>query len=542
MKNTTVLLLIGFCFLLFNACTPESKTLSNIEIDARTAYPDIPGKDFYAQIAPKAQTFEIFGNTDTVVVAEKGTIIAIPAHCFINETGAVESGNITFTVIEVVDKSSMMLSGLQTISGGQPLVSEGMIFLDATSAGKPLTIAEGNNLSITMPTMENNYQVTELQLFTGTYNSNNQMDWTATGRLKTNGLITIPAKYLDLSFTEGYGYQALPYPYDEDTFNTNPTEVRNTILLLDPKFNNTVITTREFKMRLLDIETISWEITAQKMKETNTLNFNGITMEMTLINIYMNNCNNTLRYCDSLAYAFLLEKSITMSLTNHYDNNSVNYLTVFKKYLDQQLPGVVEFPAFDFTSSNIRELLQNAGYTSSEISYFISTYNMREQVIAEYETAYNKVRAEQLEKYKKYQQTQSQIKTIYNTFETSNLGWINCDYFFKDSSAKPVNLIATLDSTKKYDFIQVILVLDDYNLLIQGVVINKGTVSITGKVTPYTKLPVGAKATLMAIGSINGEPCFEQKSIEIKEIQEIKLNPTVTTTENIVDAIKQINT
>ena len=162
---------------------------------------------------------------------------------------------------------------------------------------------------------------------------------------------------------------------------------------------------------------------------------------------------------------------------------------------------------------------------------------MREQVIAEYETAYNKVRAEQLEKYKKYQQTQSQIKTFYNTFETSKLGWINCDYFFKDSSAKPVNLIATLDSTKKYDFIQVILVLDDYNLLIQGNIINTGTVSITGKVAPYTKLPIGAKATLIAFGSKDGLSLYDSEEFIISEATTIALNPESKPMDQIVNAI-----
>lgn len=121
--------------------TMPSKKLNNKELNA-----------FFAANRKEAQQ-QYFLNAEQgiVLIGKQGTVIKIPANCFVDETGNIATGKITFTMQEVYSYQDMILQNLTTTSDGQQLETGGMLYLEAKdTAGSTLSIREGMRISATM--------------------------------------------------------------------------------------------------------------------------------------------------------------------------------------------------------------------------------------------------------------------------------------------------------------------------------------------------------------------------------------------------------
>jgi len=77
-------------------------------------------------------------------------------------------------------------SGLATQSNGQLLISNGMINIDVTVGGETVALAEGKELTVSMPTMGKNMK--GFQMFTGD-GQNWEVD---SSMILEDGLIAVP--------------------------------------------------------------------------------------------------------------------------------------------------------------------------------------------------------------------------------------------------------------------------------------------------------------------------------------------------------------
>lgn len=130
--------------------------------------------------AEQTQQYTIDGTKDNKLVAEQGTTFWIAAGSLVLEDGSLPTAPIEVTIREAYSYSDMILNGLSTHASDQLLETGGMVYIEATADGKPLTIKEGQAVPIALPGTE--FQ-SDMQLFTGEVDAHNNVEnWAVTER------------------------------------------------------------------------------------------------------------------------------------------------------------------------------------------------------------------------------------------------------------------------------------------------------------------------------------------------------------------------
>lgn len=125
-----------------------------------------------AKFAP-ATTKAIIPNAKTEFVNGKsGTVAMVDATAFVHENGSPVTGPIEFTMTEINTKAGLILGNLPTVSDGKPLYSGGVVYLEATSEGKPLKLAPGKTIELQFEEKDPN-----MILFGGVQDTNGAMNW-----------------------------------------------------------------------------------------------------------------------------------------------------------------------------------------------------------------------------------------------------------------------------------------------------------------------------------------------------------------------------
>ncbi|RZS98935.1 hypothetical protein [Aquimarina brevivitae] len=120
--------------------------------------------------AENVQSFAITAETGGEVQGEEGTILSFGPNAFEDQNGNPVTGSVTIELLEVYDKSKMVLAKLPT-NGKRPdgtvetLKSGGEFFINATQAGENLTLA--TNFMLFAPAAEFDEG---MQLFNGVAN------------------------------------------------------------------------------------------------------------------------------------------------------------------------------------------------------------------------------------------------------------------------------------------------------------------------------------------------------------------------------------
>lgn len=138
--------------------------------------PDCEGKEncFTPENMIPSQYLDINTDADTVVVGNQGLVLVIPAHAFTDENGNPVSGHVQLELKEALDPATIMLSGLSTVSGSDPLETGGMFYLDARQNGKKLRISNEGILAH-VPALE---QKPGMMLYDGERKPDGSINWT----------------------------------------------------------------------------------------------------------------------------------------------------------------------------------------------------------------------------------------------------------------------------------------------------------------------------------------------------------------------------
>jgi hypothetical protein len=255
----------------------------------------IPATPATPAILP-THSFILDGSRDTVIETPAGIVFAIPAGCFL-EDGKAVLGPVTLEVREALDPASIMKAGLSTRSGDQLLETGGMFFVNALRGGKTLTIDATKGIYTEIPT---DTVRPGMALYTGRLRTDGIIDWVNPRPLETDlvpvditGLDFYPPHYLDS--LRHWGYDAFDKPstdslyfsmaaqagYGSDTAYTpcgiDPAKVRT---IWGPRFQNTLLSTREFEARM------SWI---------------HRTMNEAILDLYVNHLDRALYQVDSMA-------------------------------------------------------------------------------------------------------------------------------------------------------------------------------------------------------------------------------------------------
>jgi hypothetical protein len=133
------------------------------------------------------QNFSFNAAKGTVLEGEKGTVLQIPANCFVDSEGNVVTGEISFLLQEAYSYSDMLFQNLSTVSNGEILETGGMLFIEAKDeAGNVLAIQEGAEITAAMASTA--AKMPKMQTFEGVVDSiTNSVDWVATNQSVRSG-------------------------------------------------------------------------------------------------------------------------------------------------------------------------------------------------------------------------------------------------------------------------------------------------------------------------------------------------------------------
>lgn len=114
------------------------------------------------------QTFRIDTERDTLLKSQAGTTIRIFKNTFVNSNGENVIGSVEIEFKEALTTFDMVLANLTTTTDGKMLQTGGMIYINATSNGQQLAIAENMAIGVILPTDK---VVEGMQLFDGVEDS-----------------------------------------------------------------------------------------------------------------------------------------------------------------------------------------------------------------------------------------------------------------------------------------------------------------------------------------------------------------------------------
>ncbi|NII23483.1 hypothetical protein HB364_00220 [Pseudoflavitalea sp. X16] len=141
--------------------------VTNTATNATTAMQQL--NSFYKQLEKEGQQFVIDINKDTILTGKEGTRLSVPAQAFSFKNGSpIQAGNITIVLREYYSYEDILAAKLSTTSGGEQLISGGMVHIAAKLNEQEVKIAPRKNIQLEMPTKQYDEQ---MQLFQGTRSS-----------------------------------------------------------------------------------------------------------------------------------------------------------------------------------------------------------------------------------------------------------------------------------------------------------------------------------------------------------------------------------
>jgi len=130
--------------------------------------------------AGERQRYTIDPTKNTRLIGKQGTSLWIPAGSLVAADGVAPAGPVTIVLEEAYAMEDMLVKGLHTTAGDRLLETGGMIYLEASVAGRPLELASGQSLKVALPTAE---AMEGMELFNGSIDAEGRLaDWQPAGQ------------------------------------------------------------------------------------------------------------------------------------------------------------------------------------------------------------------------------------------------------------------------------------------------------------------------------------------------------------------------
>ncbi|MEO0468231.1 MAG: hypothetical protein AAF206_01325 [Bacteroidota bacterium] len=456
----------------------------------------------FESIRPPSQIYQVQAEKDQVVSGKDGTSVFVPQNAFVDASGKPVEGEIQIELVEAVKKSDFIRANLQTISDGQPLISEGMLYINATANGQPLQLAEGKTLQIDLPQVGAGEE--PASLFSGSFDADGNLNWTQMGEME-NRMIPLPLEmfvFEDPMFYPPVEVVEGKYSYGLDS-----------LLFKNSRFQNTFVSTRAFQRRYFAMRLADQQINRARWFMEGPFAIEEMVHPIT--DIYLDGLHDDLWKADSLAWKYLQSNAPAMlggEDSTVYTPNANPFLQFYQKGLTKVVP--VNYQGVNLESEQAAEQLVQSGVNQELIG----------QIMIEYEKQ-KTLREAMLNEAKKRKQEQAFRQLQTNCFSITQLGWINCDRFYDDPQAVPVELFVTVDGIHESGATNVSLIFQGRNLVLNGNKLPDGRFSMTRESEFYTtRLPIGEKVTLLALGMNDGTSYLAQKEMVLTEKGEVQLS------------------
>lgn len=110
----------------------------------------LPIDTFFEKHRKPSQFYTLNSGDDDTISTKRKTEIIVPSNAFILPSGEPVTGEIQLEVKEIYKKSDMVLSRIHTTYGNLLLESAGMVYVNATQNGTPLSLDSEDNKRLTI--------------------------------------------------------------------------------------------------------------------------------------------------------------------------------------------------------------------------------------------------------------------------------------------------------------------------------------------------------------------------------------------------------
>ncbi|MBK7553100.1 MAG: hypothetical protein IPI55_00485 [Flavobacteriales bacterium] len=259
---------------------------------------------------------------DTTLVTPNGIVLDIPQGAFVDSLGIAITTPVRVTMLEAFDPLDIMKAGLSTMSGDTLLETGGMFYFDAQANGKRVKIDPGRPLTAMVPAI---YGQDDMQLYQGVKRDDGIIDWQNPQPLKKS---LVPVEITTLDFYPP-GYEAKLAELGQDVTNkalkdslyysfTGALERKwifgpatNNVLTIDSANADSTYSTagdegfRDVGIDPVKIKTIwnarfnNTNLATKEFEERLAYIFR--TCDNALLEVYVNNLDKDLYWCDSVA-------------------------------------------------------------------------------------------------------------------------------------------------------------------------------------------------------------------------------------------------
>jgi hypothetical protein len=127
-----------------------------------------------------AKDYKLNRSGQNTITTANETIITIPANAFIDANGkAIDNKNVNLVVKEVNSTYDALVNQVFTMSGDKLLETGGMLNIEAYSNASKLTLADGKEIQIEIPTV---MKKNDMFVFEGVADNTGKIDWKNTGK------------------------------------------------------------------------------------------------------------------------------------------------------------------------------------------------------------------------------------------------------------------------------------------------------------------------------------------------------------------------
>ncbi|MEQ3663602.1 hypothetical protein [Olleya sp.] len=130
---------------------------------------------FYNSVKKQPEIKTINNEKETTITFKEGTVLIIPAKCFIYANGKLARGKVNIEVTEYYKLSDMLLANLTTKSDDNQLETGGMLFIKALKDNKQLQLKPGSSIEYKFSSDASKKK--DMQLFLGE-EIKNGINWT----------------------------------------------------------------------------------------------------------------------------------------------------------------------------------------------------------------------------------------------------------------------------------------------------------------------------------------------------------------------------
>jgi len=468
-------------------------------------------------------THKINSNTEIQLTLNKGTEVTIPKNAFCLEDGTpVDNNNVEITIKEAYSYLDMIDHQLFTQTEDEILETGGMIYISATKNGQKLQLQDGKAIDLTYPIQD---PLKGMELFVPTDQTSSEdgegVVWQTTGAAIETVEVKKEEKFIQIDLSPIINYR------EEITNLKKPSLVFGDM----PKFPRAIRKPYPPSTKIYDDEKYKevykkYEIALEEYKEdqkTYPERLKKWTREANErkkdIATHKYNLNV---YYTQRRLVYSIDRLVDRQATESHDK----LLADVFGYLDKDMlpiPFNEKRHVKDAFQDVARDVKENVGlkiFSSSNTVargkiYCQDFYYILDAKIKELNTGKFNMGAINSKRASRY------------LVSTSDLGWINCDRFYKVPEKNRTNL--TLANVEKDE--KCFLVFKN----IKSVLRPSGMKDKT-----FNNIPKGEAVTLLALKFINDQAYFAKQDITTGSVKKMELDYKETTLSKLKDIIKNI--